>query len=292
MNVELRHLRALAAIGDAGTITDAAAALRITQPAVSRTLDQLEKRVGARLVERTTRHLVLTETGGRLWERAHQVLAQLDDALSEVAGGGTRPLRVGFAWAGLGRMTVPLLQQWREDYPDTPVRVHRCDDPERALRRSEIDVAFLRTSPPAEPDYEAVSLFSEQRWAALAEEDPLANADSLRLADLVTRTVALCSTAATTHVSLWPLDNRPRTIDVANVDEWLTVIATGDAVGVTAEGTSHSHPHPEVRYRPIRDVTPVTVHLVSPCTPTHSATQAFREHVLRTVRAHERSARI
>src|ERR1044072_8279379 len=57
MNVELRHLRVLAAIGDEGTFTDAAAGLRISQPAVSRTLDQLERRTGAQLVERTTRHL-------------------------------------------------------------------------------------------------------------------------------------------------------------------------------------------------------------------------------------------
>src|SRR5581483_4475158 len=46
MNVELRHLRALAAIGDEGTITGAAVALHISQPALSRTLEQLESRVG------------------------------------------------------------------------------------------------------------------------------------------------------------------------------------------------------------------------------------------------------
>ena len=290
MNIELRHLRALAAIGDEGTITGAAAALHVTQPALSRTLDQLEKRVAAQLVERTTRHLVLTETGQRLWERSHQLLNQLDEALSEAAGGGTRPLRVGFAWATLRQLTVPLLQRWRDDHPDAPARVHRRDDPELALRRAEVDVALLRTRPPAAPEFEAFPLFEERRLAAVAAEDPLADAASLRLTDLADRTVALCSTAATTTACLWSADRRPRTVDVANVDEWLTVIATGDAVGVTAEGTCHSHPHPGVRYRPICDASPITVHLVCPRTPTHSATDAFREHVLRTVCAGELSA--
>jgi DNA-binding transcriptional LysR family regulator len=282
MNVELRHLRALAAIGDQGTITGAAAVLHVTQPALSRTLDQLENRLGTRLVERTTRHLVLTEAGQRLWEHAHRLLNQLDDALAE-AKAGPRPLRVGFAWATLGAFTVPLLQDWRDKHPDTPVRVYRRDDPEAALRRAEIDVAFLRTLPPAEPEFHALPLLQERRLAAVAESDPLAGAESVRLTDLVDRSVAICATAATTKASLWPREQRPHTFTVANVDEWLTVIATADAIGVTAEGTKHSHPYPGIRYVPISDADPVIVHLVWPRIPTHSRTGAFREHVERSV---------
>ncbi|GGI98678.1 hypothetical protein GCM10011581_39830 [Saccharopolyspora subtropica] len=287
MNVELRHLRALAAIGREGTITGAAAALHISQPALSRTLDQLEGRLGTRLVERTTRRLELTEAGQRLWEHACRLLNQLDDALAEVKA-GPRPLRVGFAWATLGALTVPLLQQWREEHPDSPVRIYRRDDPEAALRRAEIDIAFLRTQPP--PGFNAVALLHERRMAAVADTDPLAHADAVRLADLADRQVVLCATAATTTASLWPPERRPRTVEVANVDEWLTVIATGDAVGVTAEGTRHSHPYPGVRYVPVLDVDPVTVHLVWPRNPAHPDTEAFREHVRRAVGA-VRSAR-
>ena len=63
MDVELRHLRALVTIAAEGTVTAAAVRLRITQPALSRTLHQLEQRVGAVLVDRSTRHLALTPTG-------------------------------------------------------------------------------------------------------------------------------------------------------------------------------------------------------------------------------------
>jgi DNA-binding transcriptional LysR family regulator len=284
MNVELRHLRALAAIGDEGTITAAAEVLHVTQPALSRTLDQLETRLGTRLVDRTTRRLALTDAGRRLWEQSHRLLNQLDDALAE-AKAGPRPLRVGFAWANLGALTVPLLQDWRDNHPDTPVRVCRRDDPEAALRRAEIDVAFLRTQPPTELEFHALELFQERRLAAVADEDPLAGAESVRLADLADRPVAICATAATTNATLWPQGRRPRTFEVANVDEWLTVIATGDAVGVTAEGTEHSHPYPGIRYLPISDADLITVHLVWPRTPTHPATQAFHGHVQRAVRA-------
>lgn len=280
MNVELRHLRALAAIGDEGTITGAAAVLHISQPALSRTLEQLESRVGVRLVDRTTRTLALTEAGQRLYERAHLILHQLDDALTEAAA-GVRPLRIGFAWAALGDRTVPLLRTWREEHPDTPVRVHRSDDPEAALRRGEIDAALLRTAPAAGAGLEVRPLYRERRLAAVPEDDPLARRPAVRLTDLADRSVVLCATAATT-TGLWPDGRRPRTFEVANVDEWLTVIATGEAVGVTAEATEHSHPHPGVRYLPLTDAPPVTVRLAWPRTPTHPATRAFLDHLRRT----------
>ncbi|WP_432586104.1 LysR family transcriptional regulator [Streptomyces sp. HD1123-B1] len=278
MNVELRHLRALAAIGDEGTITGAASVLHISQPALSRTLDQLESRTGTRLVERTTRRLSLTDAGRRLWEHSHRILNQLDEALTEATTAGPRPLRIGFAWAALGRHTVPLLRTWREDHPGVPVRVHRRDDPEAALRRGELDAAFLRTPPPDDAGLTALALYTERRFAAVPDGGPLARRSALRLADLAGEQVVLCATAATSGAGLWPEGSRPHTFEVANVDEWLTVIATGEAVGVTAEGTEHSHPHPGIRYLPLEDAAPVTVHLVTPRIPTHPATGAFRAH--------------
>ncbi len=276
MNVELRHLRALAAIGDAGTITDAAIALRVSQPALSRTLEQLEHRLGTRLVERTTRRLALTDAGRRLWEHAHRILNQFDDALAEAAT-GPRPLRVGFGSAALGRHTVPLLRGWRADRPDTPTRVRRCDDPQAALRRGEVDLAFMRATP-TDPTLAAQALYREPRVAAVPEHDPLALRDALLLAELADHQVALCSTAAASSADLWPAGARPNSFEVPGVDEWLTTIATGEAVGVTTEATGHSHPHPGIRYLPLADVGPVTVHLVWPRTPTHPATNAFRAH--------------
>ncbi|MBL1115951.1 LysR family transcriptional regulator [Streptomyces sp. 110] len=277
MNVDMRHLRALAAIGDEGTVTGAARALHITQPALSRTLEQLESRLGVRLVERTTRRLELTDAGLRLWEHAHRILRQLDDALAEAAApaGPPRPLRLAFAWAALGRHTVPLLRAWRQRRPEVRVEIRRLDDPEAALRRGLADLAFLRVRPHDTTSLTLVELASEPRLAALPEHHHLAGRAELTLADLADQMVALCSTAATTGVELWPRGRRPVTMDVPGVDEWLTTIATGEAVGVTSEGTSHHHPHPGVRYIPLADAAPVPVYLARPTDPAHSATVDF-----------------
>jgi DNA-binding transcriptional LysR family regulator len=276
MNVELRHLRAFAAIGNEGTITAAAAALRISQPALSRTLDQLESRLGTRLVERTTRSLALTEAGTRLLEHANRILNQVDDALAEVTA-GPRALRVGFASAALGRHTVPLLRGWREARPDTEVRVYRFEDPEAALRLGEIDVAFVRT-PQSGSGLASLDLYRERRVAAVPEDHPFALVPGVRLGDLADHPVALCATAASAGGWLWPPERRPHTVKFANTDEWLTAIATGDTVGVTTEATAHIHPHPGVHYVPITDAEPVTVRMVSPQVTAHPAARAFRDH--------------
>ena len=285
--MELRHLRALVAVGDEGTITAAAAVVGISQPALSRTVHQLEQEMGTRLVERTTSSVHLTEAGQRLHQHAHQILNHIDDAIREATTTRPRPLRVGYAWAALGRHTVPLMRHWRREHPDVPVRMRRVDDPEAALRRGEIDMAFLRT-PPDDDAFYALPLLHEPRLAAVSEDDPLSEKFEITLADLAQRPIAICSTTGTTSTHLWPADQRPSTsLDVANVDEWLATIAAGETVGVTAEATVYSHPHPGVRYVPITDAEPVTVHLSWPPHPSHTAVPAFRECVQRAVAAEE-----
>ena len=100
----------------------------------------------------------------------------------------------------------------------------------------------------------------------------------MRLGDLADHPVVLCSTASSGSVELWPAGHRPDVVDVANTDVWLTAIATGDAVGVTAETTVHTHPHPDVRYVPITDAEPVTVRMIWPRVATHPVTAAFRDY--------------
>ncbi|MEU4625641.1 LysR family transcriptional regulator [Actinoplanes sp. NPDC023801] len=281
MNVELRHLRALAAIGDAGTISGAAEALRISQPALSRTLEQLESRIGTPLVERTTRRLALTDAGRALHERSHLILNQVDDALAE-ASVGPRPLRVGFAWALLGERTTGVLRTWRDQHPATPVRLCRRDDPEAALRRGELNIAVVRTTPAPRGDLIAEELYREERLAAVPDGHPLARGTGVHLADLSGQPVVVCSTAATT-TGFWSRGRQPHILEVAGVDEWLTTIATGEAIGVTTQGTGHSHPHPGIRYLPIVDAGPVAVLLLRPRVATHPVTEAFVGHVRKMV---------
>src|ERR1700683_3461685 len=115
MSVELRQLRCLAAIGDAGSFTDAAIDLGISQAAVSRTMASLEAVLGVRLLRRTTREVTLTAAGNRVLPHARRALAEAQDVVREAAAGHTR-LRIGYAWSAMGRHTTPFQRRWDAEH--------------------------------------------------------------------------------------------------------------------------------------------------------------------------------
>lgn len=95
MDMELRHLRAFIAVSEAGTFTAAAKRLLITQPALTRTIQQLERILEVKLIERTSRSVALTQTGRAFRDRAQALLRDLDLATAEARG--KRDLRIGFS---------------------------------------------------------------------------------------------------------------------------------------------------------------------------------------------------
>jgi DNA-binding transcriptional LysR family regulator len=82
----LDELLVLTAILDAGSLAAAARRLRRSPPAMTRSLAALEARVGARLVQRTTRRLTATAAGLRLASRARQLLADYEQATRSEKG--------------------------------------------------------------------------------------------------------------------------------------------------------------------------------------------------------------
>ncbi|WP_392752238.1 LysR family transcriptional regulator [Streptomyces sp. LN590] len=269
-SVELRHLRAFLAVADAGNVTRAAAALRLTQPAVSRTLAALEQHLGVRLVDRSTHHLALTPEGVVFRDKAAAAVAAFDEA---VDSGGLRnwPLRLGHAWSAFGPYTTPLLRGWQERYPETPLELLRIDDRTAGLTRGEVDAALLR-GPVDAPGLVTEVLFSEDRVAAVTADGPLAAHTTLRLADLADGTVVLNTVSGTTTVDLWPPHARPAaTLTVANTDDWLTAIAAGRGSGVSVASTADMHPHTGVAYRPLADAPTVPLLLARRDAPGHPA---------------------
>ena len=89
----------------------------------------------------------------------------------------------------------------------------------------------------------------ERRYDAVAEDDPLARRRSTSLEDFAGRTVAIDGLTGATTDEMWsPPTTSGATRTVRSVDEWLTVIAAGQAVGITAEATAARYPRPGVAY--------------------------------------------
>ncbi len=98
------------AVLETGSLSGAARRLRRSPPSVTRTLAALETRIGARLVERTTRRLAVTDAGRRLAEAARPVLAGYDAALAQTEAGALRGhLRVSAPLVFGRRHMAPVL---------------------------------------------------------------------------------------------------------------------------------------------------------------------------------------
>ncbi|MEV8517755.1 LysR family transcriptional regulator [Dactylosporangium sp. NPDC051484] len=271
MTVELRHLRAFLAIADQGTITRAAARLHVAQPALSRTLRQLEAHLGVRLIDRSTHHLRLTAAGHAFQPRAAAAVAAVDEAL-DPARAGTWPLRLGHAWSALGEHTTPLLRRWKQERPHTPLQLLRVDDRTAGLDHGTVDVAVIRGEVDLPAEVHTVALLIEPRVAAVAADSTLTQKPRLTLHDLSTESIAVNTVAGTTTLDLWSPDETPAdTIEVANTDDWLAAITTGHAVGVTTTATAAMYPNPAVAYIPLIDAPAVTVYLAWKQPPSHPA---------------------
>ena len=266
--LELRQLRALVALAEQGSFTDAAIRAGTSQSAISRSIARLEAAVGTRLVERTTRTIALTPAGTQFYRAAAVLLRQLDDAVG-AARGQVRPLRLGYAWAAFGRHTVPILRDWRARHPDVELEVHRIDERLAGLTRGLVDAAVVRGRVD-DPSLHAEVIAEEGRLAALPIGHPLTARATLGIEELVADPIALTPLVGTTTLSLWPDGARPaRVLEVDNIDEWLTAIASGVAVGVTPASTPFQHAHAGVVYVPLPDTEAVAVHLVWPRTGSH-----------------------
>ncbi|MEU8819645.1 LysR family transcriptional regulator [Actinoplanes sp. NPDC048796] len=284
MTVELRHLRAFLAIAAEGTITGAAARLHVTQPALSRTLRQLEAHLGVRLIDRSTHHLELTAAGHAFQPRAAAAVTAVDEALDPVRA-GTWPLRLGHAWSALGEHTTALLRGWKREHPDTPLRLLRVDDRTAGLDRGSVDVAVIRGEPGLPAEVNTVVLLLEPRVAAVAADSPLTGRTRLTLHDLTAQPIALNAIAGTATLGLWPEDDTPdHIIEVANTDDWIAAIAAGQAAGVTTTATAATYPNPAVAYIPLAGVPPVPVHLAWKQPPSHPAVPDFLALARRLIR--------
>lgn len=271
MDVEIRHLRVFLMIARERSISRAARQMHLAQPAVSRTLRQLERWLHAELMTRSSEGIQLTSVGEVFYNKAAAAVEAFDAAVSTPLE-QLRPLRVGHAWAAFSHYTTSVLRAWRAAYPQVPLELRRIDDPYAGLTSRRTDVAVLRDRLPPGPDFVAQALYEEARVVVLPPDDPLVNRERLRLADVTGRCVALNIVSGTTRLDLWPADQRPvSTIEVGNVDDWYSAIAAGDAIGITPASTAEIYTHPDLRYIPLVDAPPVWIYLAWPGANAHPA---------------------
>jgi DNA-binding transcriptional LysR family regulator len=140
----LKAMRAFVQVVDSGSFSAAARRLNVGQPALSKSIAQLEDRLGVKLVVRTTRGLAPTEAGLNFYERARRSIEEADEAELAARGAGSGlagKLCVSAAVTFARIYLMPRLPEFLAQHPDLEMEVV-LDDRNIDLVREGIDVAL------------------------------------------------------------------------------------------------------------------------------------------------------
>jgi DNA-binding transcriptional LysR family regulator len=187
--MELRLLGYFVAVVEERHFGRAAARLHMTQPPLSRAIKQLERDLGAALLDRSPSGVAPTLAGKALYDEARTLLAQAEQARVRVAAAaGTDTITVGSLAGSAEQFGDQLAAAYREQHPGIRVRVREADltDPTAGLRKGLVDVA-LTLAPFDDTGIVTHVLRSHPVGVVLRDDDPLAARETLALDDLVGR---------------------------------------------------------------------------------------------------------
>ena len=189
--IELRHLRYFLAVARLLNFRQAAAEVGIAQPALSQQIAALERIVGARLFDRTSRSVALSRAGAIFVREAAQTLRQADRAqrIAERAGRGELGALV-VAYAGSTLYTGLLsstVYEFHRLHPDVSIEVNELGIEEQleALQQGSVDIGILRLPLASEPEgVETLTVLSEPIVMAMRQDHPAAKRRSFNVRDL------------------------------------------------------------------------------------------------------------
>ncbi|GAA5236040.1 pca operon transcription factor PcaQ [Verticiella sediminum] len=186
--LRLRHLHCFLAVARLGRLSSAAETLAISQPAVTKTLNELEDILGARLFVRGRRGVALTAQAQAFLPHVGLCLEALERAIASVAPAlASPPLRVGCLPTVASAVLAPALRRLRSSHPETAMHVVTGSNLEllRALRRRDLDLVVGRLSDPDElGGLRFEFLYAEPLAAVVRPGHPLARRSQPRMADL------------------------------------------------------------------------------------------------------------
>lgn len=254
MHLELRHLRTIKAIHDAGGLARAADMLNITQSALSHQVKAIEDQAGMELFVRRTRPLRLSAAGLRLLRAAERILPEMDALAEEfraLRSGRSGRLHIAIECHACFDWLFPVLEQFRRAWPDVDVDIRPglAFEAMDALLREQVDLVI--SSDPEQLDGVTFHpLFDYEPTFVAARDHPLAakpfvEAEDFRDQVLITYPVDRSRLDVFTEL-LTPTRVEPRAIrQVELTAVILMLVASGRGVSVLPDWVLR-----DVRYQP------------------------------------------
>lgn len=288
--LESRPLRYFVAVAQELNFARAAERIGIAAPALSRAIAKLEAQLGVKLLERSTRHVALTEAGSVLLEQAQIALDAFDAAAR----------RTRRAAEPQGRLVVALKTDLEGGLLEQATDAYSREQPgvlidlvfggwgeqPQLLRDGRADVALIY-APFDHRDLDSEVLMDEPQLAALPAAHPLAARGVLRVRDLE------AEYQRTTGPYIWQprqpdgvIHDPPRT---GNISRLLRLIEIGQVIALLPASVAARFLRPQISYCPVEDTPPISLSVAWPLSSCSLATAAF-VRIISEIAAEQRSS--
>jgi DNA-binding transcriptional LysR family regulator len=268
-NVTLAQLSYFVAVAEELNFTRAAERLHVSQSPLSQSIRALETNLGVTLLNRTSRHVELTPAGDELLPAARAALAAVELAVNVAWQAGQaqrRIIRVGFLAYGACDVIDRSFEAFSNPAATLHLETRQADfsDPTAGLTDGTVDAAFLRL-PVASPELTIESLSSEPRVAVLHASHPLADRNSISIADLLDEHWLQMPGRDSTWREFWLASSHRDGVkpllgpEVHTIEEQLTATLIGSYVSLTPKSVASYYPRPGISYVPVDDVEPSEV---------------------------------
>ncbi len=296
--MEFHQLRYFVAAAETGSISAAARREHVTQPALSRQVALLERRLGVDLFERKKQRIALTDAGRWFLPKARQMLcdaATSTQQLREHFGKARRTLRIGFLGTFLDDLVAPVVRELKKK--DSSLAIALFDlAPNAQLERlaaHDLDVAILANLEPRHREQFLVRSLSRHRVAVVVPDaHALASRSSIALGELrgddwvSLSDLAFPGRREFLHAACEAAGFEPRVVaEVDSVALMLGAVAAGDGVAI-APRHSEKLPHAGASFVALKAPVPaVELVLVSPRDARNGDTAAFAKALAERARA-------
>ncbi len=260
----------------------------VSQSRVSQTVARLERRIGAKLFERSSRHVTLTVIGEQLRDGVAPGWQLIEESIAKAMAAGrgiTGTLRIGFSGAFTGHLLHNIAETFSRHYPGVEVQIRQVQisDPYGPLRAGTIDLQVTEL-PVTESDLTAGPvLVSQPRMLIMAATHPLARRTSVRVEDLAEATLLTVAAPVPQH---WLDHHFPRHTPTGRpiphgqaMTHWedaLSLVLAGKGVTPVSAAGRRYYARPGLVFRPLSDAP----HIEYACVwPTDSETGRLRAFV-------------
>lgn len=236
--MDIAALQAFLAVAETGSFSRAAERIFLTQPAVSKRIAALEVQLGTRLFDRIGKRAHLTPAGTVLYERARNLLRDLDDvkrSITDLSGTIAGELRLATSHhIGLHRLPEPL-RRFHTSYPQVRLDLRFMDSEQACheVARGEIELAIVTLPPTLESPLRADMVWDDPLDLVVAHHHPLAQAHDVQIRELANYPAILPGPGTyTREIILKALGSWRDKIEVGMATNYLEVLKMLTSIGL------------------------------------------------------------